>query len=271
MRVWMSVSLMALVVTTVAFTQHAKSARDQVAQADLAWDAVGRLVVGGTGICTGSLIAQDLVLTAAHCLYDTSTGKRVNHDAIAFLAGWHDGSPSEWRAIRRAVVHPDYTGHGTFRTGRVRNDLALLELQTPIDSDAMVPFETAARPRKGDLVGVVSYERTRATGPRLQEVCEVLAQQDGVLVTTCDVDFGSSGAPIFVFRDGRAHVVSVISARAEADGRVVALGTALSSPLEVLKARLIAGEGYWSAELGDAHLPSNEQMPSESTAEEATQ
>ncbi|MEC7965333.1 MAG: trypsin-like serine protease, partial [Pseudomonadota bacterium] len=32
-----------------------------------AWAAVGRLDLDGKGFCTGSLVAPDLVLTAAHC------------------------------------------------------------------------------------------------------------------------------------------------------------------------------------------------------------
>ncbi len=35
------------------------------------WQAVGRLNIGNTSFCTGALIADDLVLTAAHCMYDT--------------------------------------------------------------------------------------------------------------------------------------------------------------------------------------------------------
>ena len=34
------------------------------------WEAVGRLDIDGKGFCTGALIAPDLVLTAAHCMFD---------------------------------------------------------------------------------------------------------------------------------------------------------------------------------------------------------
>jgi hypothetical protein len=59
-----------------------------------------------------------------------------------------------------------------------------------------------------------------------------------VLVLSCNVDFGSSGAPIFSIRDGVARVVSVVSAKAEVDGKPVALGTLLDEPLRVLRDEL---------------------------------
>jgi V8-like Glu-specific endopeptidase len=147
--------------------------------------------------------------------------------------------------VRRAVVHPDYVYDGEVSSTRVRNDLALLELQRPIQNTTIKPFGTAARPRPGDSVGVVSYARDRSEAPSLQEVCKVLARQEGVLVTSCSVDFGSSGAPIFTFVDGAAHIVSVVSAKAEVDGERVSLGTALGTPLAVLRAELVAGKGVF--------------------------
>jgi protease YdgD len=74
-------------------------------------------------------------------------------------------------------------------------------------------------------------------------VCVVLARQEGVLVTSCSVDFGSSGAPIFTFKDGEAHIVSVVSAKAEVDGEKVSLGTALGGPLARLRAEMVALKG----------------------------
>lgn len=217
------------------------------------WEGVGRLDVAGKGFCTGALIAPDLVLTAGHCLFDRATGNEVDPTTIEFRAGWRDGRASAYRNVRRAVVHPEYTYDGSATTERVRNDLALLELDRPIRNTQVLPFSTAERPGKGDEIGVVSYALDRSEAPSMQELCHVMARQNGILVMSCDVNFGSSGAPIFRFeRDGSARIVSVVSAKAEAQGMPVSLGTALEGPLARLRAELAAGSGRLSARSSDA-------------------
>ncbi len=208
-------------------------------------EAVGRLDINGRGFCTGALIAPDLVLTAAHCLYDTDTGERIDHSKIEFLAGWRNGRASAYRWVRRAVTHPDFNYKDREAEDRTRNDVALLELHHPINNTSVTPFKTDVRPRKGQRIGVVSYARDRSEAPSLQEVCNVMARQRGVLITSCDVNFGSSGAPIFSFESGEPRVVSVISAMAEVDGKKVSLGTQLERPLQVLRDELAAGHGVY--------------------------
>jgi V8-like Glu-specific endopeptidase len=213
------------------------------AQDGRAWEAVGRLEIAGTAFCTGALIAPDVVLTAAHCLFDPATGARVPVEEIQFLAGWRNGRAAAYRLVRRAIPHPEFRYAGPANATRVSHDLALIELQHPVRNTTITPFATAHSPARGDRVGVVSYAHDRSEAPSLQELCEVMAQQEGVLVLSCAVDFGASGSPVFSLDPaGAARIVSVVSSKAEANGRPVALAAELDGPLKVLLNALNAKE-----------------------------
>jgi len=210
------------------------------------WEAVGRLNIGWGGMCSGALIAPDLVLTAAHCAFN-SQGKIVEPSEIAFHAGFRNGHAAASRRVKRVVVHPGYQFQGTEGVFEVSNDLALFQLQSEIRLSNIVPFATGARPRKGDSVGVVSYAHNRASSPSIQETCHILARQRGALIMSCDVDFGSSGAPIFDLSGDYPRIVSVVSAKGEVQGRRVSFGTSLEDPLADMMAILRGGGGQIAA------------------------
>ncbi|WP_102109104.1 trypsin-like serine peptidase [Oceaniglobus roseus] len=208
------------------------------------WDGVGRLNMGERAFCTGALIADNLVLTAAHCLFDKKTGRPFEASEITFLAGWRDGRAEAYRGVRRAMAHPDYAPRST-EVGTISNDIALIELDQPIRTSRITPFATHDGPAPGAEVGVVSYARDRAETPSLQEVCHVLARQSDALILSCAVDFGASGAPIFVIENGVPQIVSVVSAMAEVESKTVSIGTALTQPLAELKALMAGSDGVF--------------------------
>ncbi|MFZ7090878.1 trypsin-like serine peptidase [Primorskyibacter sp. 2E233] len=206
----------------------------------LGWEAVGRLDSGG-GFCTATLIARDIVLTAAHCVFDQN-GQPLAAERIRFRAGYHRGQSIADRRVVKWVVPDGYQRAATWShdASMVPRDVALLRLDRAIHAAEANPFRVASAPAQGSAVSVVSYGQGRAEVLSREASCALTGHyRDGILTFDCDVTFGSSGAPVFVREDGRLRILSVISAMGSLEGgSKVALGMTLPDQVQALMARL---------------------------------
>jgi protease YdgD len=211
------------------------------AEAAQPWTGVGRLDTG-VSFCSATLIAERLVLTAAHCLFHPETRQRIPDGDITFQAGLRNGRPEALRGVRRSAIPAAYVLRSRPDLESVGNDLALLELDLPLGANRIRPIPTGRDATLRSEVTVVSYGAEREAHASIEEGCLILEGQDAVRVLSCHVVQGSSGAPVLRITDAGPEVVAVISASArDQSGAELSMAVALEDVLAELMARIEGG------------------------------
>lgn len=178
-------------------------------------DAIGRVNIAGynrRGMCTGTLVAPAVVLTAAHCVLNRDGSRKPIRDMV-FVAGWDGTRHAAAAEVAGIRLHP------MARSGRhidAAHDLALLELAEALD---IAPLDLGSAAPAGPFA-LSGYTRQRPYRTTDSDGCAG-TPRGAIWHLDCPVDYGQSGGPVLAGEDGARRVVAVVSARDDGGTLVV--------------------------------------------------
>lgn len=184
------------------------------------WRAIGRINLAGRGYCTATLITRDVVLTAAHCLWNREMNSWYPLRYLKFVAGMSGTSVQGVAGIKRMLVSRAVSvaeNPAAKPWGDIRSDWALLRLNRPLgDTLGYVPLSAGRRLSVGMPVVHAGYRYDRQEVLTVRQGCFITGIYDRkrLLRSNCQSGYGDSGGPLLFKHDGQWYVLGLHSVRA---------------------------------------------------------
>ena len=186
--------------------------------------AIGALLNNGENFCTGTLIADDVVLSAGHCAIDIKTGELRPISGMTFGFGKDMWNPTQKIAVKQIIPHPDFYSNARYNDGTfAKNDVALFILQEeasihlptvkpiPMNKSSLADLKGKAVQNVGYGATEENYYNTRRFWT-IEEVTDVTSYDFTVNGKgKSSVCMGDSGGPSLYAIGDQIYVIGTVS------------------------------------------------------------
>jgi protease YdgD len=159
------------------------------------WSAIGRINNSAYGRCSAILVAPDVALTAAHCIYNVRSRRFLQPASIHVLFGFDRGRYDFHATVARITIPGEY--RPADRTASAPHDWAVLHLVEPVPGD-FAPLRLAEGPPSPDAqIAAAGFAQERSEVLTASPPCRLArGTADGLLLADCRVSHGFSGGPM---------------------------------------------------------------------------
>lgn len=186
--------------------------------------AIGRLDIAGGRPCTAVLVASDLIVTAAHCLFQGAA--MTVPEQLSFHLNL--GAQPDFGRFRISAVRAlggEIRDSGEWSAGDIAADWALLRIAPPprnvrpVPLAVLPPSAIIAELARGAGLFTAGYGYGSLEMLRPHARCRIidgaangLGRHPGMLVTNCIIRIGDSGGPIaLIDRSGVPQLVGIFT------------------------------------------------------------